>query len=194
MRRVRAHEALIAVAAVAVVVAVALLPQAGPHRAPVHPPTTVTTTSPQPMSSCRSVDGYPDPLPSCTNGVFNPQVTQATIGQTICKTGWTSTIRPPAAVTAKIKTERLIAYGDPPRPQDYELDHFIPLEMGGDPIARGNLWPEPYAIPDGAHVKDQVENAGKAAICAGRLSLTAAQTALEADWKTFGRSLGVTVP
>jgi hypothetical protein len=40
----------------------------------------------------------------------------------------------------------------------YEEDHLISLEIGGAPSAEANLWPEPYNGPEGARVKDVVEN------------------------------------
>jgi hypothetical protein len=30
------------------------------------------------------------------------------------------------------------------RLSDYELDHLIPLELGGAPAEAANLWPEPW--------------------------------------------------
>lgn len=54
--------------------------------------------------------GEPLPDPACTPGARNPQVTQATIRNTICKSGWTATIRPPSSVTAKEKKGSLAAY------------------------------------------------------------------------------------
>lgn len=52
------------------------------------------------------------PDPTCTPGVDNPAVTQATIKQTICKSGWTKTVRPDESVTNKIKAASMVAYGD----------------------------------------------------------------------------------
>jgi hypothetical protein len=40
------------------------------------------------------------PDPACTPGATNPDVTQASIGSTICRAGYTCTIRPPAAYTS----------------------------------------------------------------------------------------------
>jgi hypothetical protein len=37
--------------------------------------------------------------PVSTPGVVNPDVTQANIGSTICRHGWTRTIRPPVEYT-----------------------------------------------------------------------------------------------
>jgi hypothetical protein len=65
--------------------------------------------------------------------------------------------------------------------RDYEEDHLIPLELGGDGYAAGNLWPEPYA-GTGARVKDQVENALHRLVCARQLGLRQAQLAVAHNW------------
>ncbi|MGW4529241.1 hypothetical protein [Amycolatopsis sp. NPDC004378] len=50
-------------------------------------------------STCSQAD-LPLPDPACTPGALNPDVTQASIGSTICVSGWTATIRPrPATPT-----------------------------------------------------------------------------------------------
>ena len=68
---------------------------------------------PQPQAgSCRYRCEQGEPLPdqACTPGARNPAVTQATIRTTICKPGWTATIRPPASVTGKEKALSEKAY------------------------------------------------------------------------------------
>ena len=44
-----------------------------------------------------------------TPGVVNPDVTQATIATTICRRGWTRTIRPPVSYTNDLKRRGLRA-------------------------------------------------------------------------------------
>jgi hypothetical protein len=134
--------------------------------------------TPVPAGSCRA-SVLPDP--ACTPGAMNPAVTPATIAVTICTRGWTATIRPPVSVTQPIKLERMRAYGVSEETA-YELDHLIPLELGGAPRDLRNLWPEPWNGPENAHVKDATENAAKAAVCAGTLLLADAQTQIAADW------------
>jgi len=46
-------------------------------------------------------------LPTRTPGARYSKVTQATIATTICKSGWTKTIRPPASYTNALKKEQL---------------------------------------------------------------------------------------
>src|SRR5256885_9038407 len=70
----------------------------------------------------------------CTPGVFNPDVTQSTIGSTICVSGWTATIRPPSSYTTNLKNQQKIIYGEADIPNsDLEEDHLVPLELGGAP-------------------------------------------------------------
>jgi len=107
-----------------------------------------------------------------TPGVLNPDVTQATIGETICVRGWTRTIRPPTGYTTALKRRQLREYGLRGPPDDYQEDHLISLELGGHPTDPRNLWPEPY--PRAARV-DAVENDLNAQVCAGTLGLAEAQ-------------------
>lgn len=101
-------------------------------------------------------------------GVLNPDVTQATIGSTICVHGWTATVRPPVEYTNDLKAKQMREYGETGSPSDYQEDHLISLELGGDPTDPRNLWPEPY--PRAADV-DRIENELNAKVCSGKLSL-----------------------
>ena len=107
-----------------------------------------------------------------TPGVVNPEVRQETIGETICKRGWTRTIRPPSSYTAELKLRQMREYGVGGDPADYQEDHLISLELGGHPTDPRNLWPEPY--PRAADV-DRLENELHARVCSGDLTLADAQ-------------------
>lgn len=130
---------------------------------------------------CETHNGLPDP--ACTPGATDPRVTQANIDATICRTGYTKTVRPPVHVTSSIKRERMDAYGATGPMSAYELDHLIPLEIGGAPADVANLWPEPLNGADGALDKDQVENSLHRRVCAHVLSLAAAQRAIATNWR-----------
>lgn len=151
-----------------------------------HRPTTAAVTAtPPPPVSCRSVGGIPDIR--CTPGATNPAVTQANIRSTICKPGWTATIRPPVSYTNTLKASQMAAYGDTGPLSNWEEDHRVPLEVGGNPTDPANLWPEPWAGTQGAHTKDAVENSVHRSICAGRITLAAGQAVFLANyfaWKT----------
>src|SRR6476620_1144150 len=103
-------------------------------------------------------------------GAVDPHVTQATIHDTICQRGYTARVRPPRKVTDAIK--RRLANGLPGSPRDYELDHLIPIGLGGDPRSPNNLWLQTW--PDAA-VKDRDELRLHRAVCAGRMTLEQAQ-------------------
>jgi len=107
-----------------------------------------------------------------TPGVLNPAVTQATIGATICKHGWTRTVRPPVSYTNALKARQLAQYRLRGPPSAFQEDHLISLELGGNPTDPRNLWPEPY--PRAAAV-DQIENDLNHRVCAGSLTLVEAQ-------------------
>jgi hypothetical protein len=110
--------------------------------------------------------------PRRTPGVLNPDVTQANIRSTICQHGWTSTIRPPSSYTDALKRRQMRAYRETGSISDYQEDHLISLELGGDPTDPRNLWPEPYPR---ASQMDQQENELNAQVCSGALTLAQAQ-------------------
>jgi hypothetical protein len=110
--------------------------------------------------------------PVRTPGVLNPDVTQATIGSTICVHGWTRTVRPPVDYTNALKARQMRAYSETGSASDYQEDHLISLELGGHPTDPRNLWPEPYPR---ASAVDQIENDLNAKVCDGSLSLRDAQ-------------------
>lgn len=129
------------------------------------------------------------PNPDISPGATNPNVTQANIHQTICVSGWTATVRPPVSYTNNLKKEGITQYGySDSKLKDYEEDHFIPLEVGGDPKDPKNLWPEPCDTKVsgetmGARQKDKVEDLLKKQVCVtGKITLKEAQDQIAGDW------------
>jgi hypothetical protein len=110
--------------------------------------------------------------PVRTPGVVNPDVTQQNIATTVCKHGWTRTIRPPTDYTNGLKLRQMREYGVTGTPTRYQEDHLISLELGGHPTDARNLWPEPY--PRAAEM-DSIENDLNGRVCSGAMSLDAAQ-------------------
>jgi hypothetical protein len=110
--------------------------------------------------------------PVRTPGVADVAVTQALIGSTICKPGWTRTIRPPVEYTNALKRRQMRQYRERGSSSAYQEDHLISLELGGDPTDPRNLWPEPYPR---ASTVDQIENELNARVCSGSLTLGEAQ-------------------
>ena len=132
---------------------------------------------------------YVEPDPTCTPGSLNPTVTQATIGQTICVSGWTETVRPSESVTEPEKLASLAAYGDGSSGHEYEYDHLVSLELGGALNDPRNLWPEPGASPN---PKDTVENDLHRMVCDGQLLLAQAQHIIATNWVSWAK--GHTAP
>lgn len=148
-------------------------------------PATVVQRQPA-AGSChalgRGLNQRPDRR--CTPGAVNPAVTQASIDSTICKSGWTKTVRPPESVTDAEKRGSLSAYGEGPASK-YEYDHFVPLELGGAANDARNLWPEPdYARRLGFYLnpKDKLETALKRLVCARKITLATAQRQIAENW------------
>jgi hypothetical protein len=69
------------------------------------------------------------------------------------------------------------------RSGEYEVDHLIPLELGGSNVIE-NLWPQPASNPNGHgfRVKDRLENWLHARVCSSRMTLRAAQRAIRTNW------------
>jgi len=154
----------------------------GHHRATagllaIHDPGTVTGTLTGP---CRTRDHGLLPEHSCTPGAIDPAVTQANIRSTICRAGFTDTVRPPESATEAFKWNVAEpAYGQ--HDVSGELDHLVPLELGGDNDA-SNLWVENYRGFLNADDKDRLENYLHDAVCSGRMRLQTAQEAIATDW------------
>ncbi len=152
----------------------------------------VTGAAPSSCHERAAVDGRPLPDPTCTPGVASAAVTQANIAQTICRPGYTATIRPPVRESGQLKRKLMAAYHEPGALGDYELDHLISLELGGSNDA-ANLWPERNDHPRAGVInsKDLVENALHTDVCSGRVTLVQAQQAIATDWTTASARLGV---
>jgi len=140
-----------------------------PTPAPTHAPTPRPTTLGTPR-------GVALPNPHLTPG----QTFAGVMAAEVCTSGWASRHRD---VTQEqyyeVYGEYGIAYPEPPG--TYELDHLIPLELGGD-NANANLWPEPASPAPGFHQKDDLENALHHLVCAGSMDLSAAQHAIASNW------------
>ena len=122
-------------------------------------------------------------------GALNPVVTSATLARTICHAGWTATIRPSVSYTAPLKRRLAMQVGISVQSlKYYELDHIVPLEVGGAPRDLVNLWLQPWNGPAGAHAKDRVENQVHRDICTGRITLAQGQAVFQGDtWQTYRR-------
>ncbi|MEY2463748.1 MAG: hypothetical protein QOH64_1886 [Acidimicrobiaceae bacterium] len=136
----------------------------------------VTTTT-----TVRLAPGQSDalhPSSSLTPGDVFPAAT----ADVICVAGYSAGVRD---VDASLRSQVFAAYGISSETRsDYQLDHLVPLELGGSNDAK-NLWPEPLAASsgNGAHSKDTAENQFHDAVCSGRADLAAAQAGI-LHWDT----------
>jgi hypothetical protein len=147
----------------------------------VHDPGQVTGTVSGP---CHARDGGRLPDRRCTPGAYDPAVTRAVL----CSGGYsTDSYRPPESQTDAFKfSEAYPAYSIAAGTTS-ELDHLIPLELGGANDA-ANLWPYVGPLPN---PKDHVENALHGAVCSGRVALGTAQRAIARNWETALQRLGI---
>jgi len=117
-------------------------------------------------------------------GAFDPHVTQENIHTTICVPGYAASVRPSRQWSAAFKTRLLKQAGIPQSERSkYEMDHIIPLEVGGCPTCRENVTLQPWDGPDGAKVKDKVENHVHHLVCSGKMTLEKGQACFVGDWR-----------
>jgi hypothetical protein len=134
------------------------------------------------------------PNTKLTPGAINPAVNQGNIRSTICVSGWTKTVRPPVTYTNQLKYSQLLSgynlNGDL-NMKNYEEDHIVPLEVGGNPSSPLNLFPEPRNIKFSSYLKDQLENRMHQLVCAGQITLKAAQAVFLSNWeKGYAKYMG----
>ena len=145
--------------------------------------TSMSTTTTSPTTPGPGLPSIILPDPKITPGRVNPGVRQSTIKKTICKSGWTKTIRPPVGYTNALKIQQMVLYGEMGSPSEYEEDHFIPLELGGAPKNPKNLWPEPHSQ---SKLSDPLETQLKRKVCKGLMKLAKARAAIRIFKNTQG--------
>jgi len=125
------------------------------------------------FSDCHVNGKYPDP--ACTPGVTIASVTK----DQVCTPGYSKTVR---NVPDSEKKNDYAEYGISHHATgEYEVDHFISLELGGSNDI-SNLFPEAANPAPGFHEKDKVENYLHAQVCSGAISLNEAQREIATDW------------
>ena len=129
-------------------------------------------------SSTKAGPAYVYPDPSLTPGAV-----LTTDASTICAPGYASGVRGVSTATKEqVYAEYGVSY--PQASGAYEVDHFIPLEIGGSNDLT-NLWPEPATPTPGFHQKDQFENFEHGQVCNGTISVAEAQSRMVSDWYLY---------
>lgn len=117
-------------------------------------------------------------------GALNPDVTQDTIAQTICVRGYAKSVRPAASYTNGVKQMLMQRAGmNPTLAQYYELDHIIPLALGGHPTDRQNLALQIREGKNGVERKDRIELKLECLVCSNQVALAEAQDQIATDWQ-----------
>ncbi len=124
-------------------------------------------------SGCQVQNALPDS--ACTPGAVYSNATK----DQICQSGYARDARD---VTEPEKDAVYAEYGITSHgPGEYEVDHLVPLELGGsNDIA--NLWPEAASPRPGFHEKDRVESYLHEQVCSGAMPLEAAQRDIATNW------------
>ncbi|MBA2680272.1 MAG: HNH endonuclease [Ktedonobacteraceae bacterium] len=124
-------------------------------------------------AQCLAQGALPDPI--CTPGSVFAGVTASEV----CTPGYSKSVR---NVPTSVKNQVYASYGIMTHsPGEYEIDHHIPLELGGSNEVT-NLWPEPASPAPGFHEKDKVENYLHAQVCSGAMALDEAQHEISTNW------------
>lgn len=152
---------------------------------PAPPPaSTTTTTRPVARPATSVPSDVPTPNPRLTPGAIQSSDTGA-----VCTPGWASAHRD---VSESTKDAVAAEYGLSSR-SGYEIDHLIPLEIGGSNSV-ANLWPEPYDSSYGAIEKDGLEDWLHEQVCDGSLALAAAQHEIAQNWYATWLTAGKPMP
>ena len=126
----------------------------------------------------------------------DPQLTPGAVlaanTATICRPGYAKSVRHTSGkLKAWVYREYGISRAHRAGGGHYEIDHLIPISLGGADVV-ANLWPESWDTqPWNAQVKDRLENFLHAEVCAGRMPIEQAQREIAGDWiATYERYLG----
>lgn len=152
------------------------------------------------LSGCGSAPPSPEPTATVASApsqaippeALNPDVRQDTIQKTICVAGYTASVRPSTTYTNGVKL-KLLRENELPASaaKEFELDHRIPLALGGHPRHLQNLMLQPWEGKDGAKAKDRLERNLQRLVCAGKVLLDDARKAIYVDWQgAYGAYVG----
>jgi hypothetical protein len=120
------------------------------------------------------------PTPIVPDQQLTPGDTFDVTAEDLCVPGYSKKVR---NVPGETKREVYREYGITSHGSgDYEVDHLIPLELGGSNSMK-NLWPESHRTsPWNARGKDRLEGKLHELVCDGKIDLKNAQQAISSNW------------
>lgn len=150
-------------------------------------PAAASTRSLKPQtrtSGCIARGALPDPR--CTPG----SIVVASTREVVCAPGYRTTRRP---VTEQTRAEVYSAYGIGKHRVGYELDHLVPLALGGSNES-SNLFPQVASPKPGYHEKDRIEKRLRRFVCDSGWRLRPTQRNVARNWLKFlpGGGPGIT--
>jgi hypothetical protein len=118
-------------------------------------------------------------LPIRPDTKLTPGAVLTTDAATVCVKGYAKAVR---HTSGTLKAEIYREYGINRRSGHYEIDHLIPLCLGGADVA-ANLWPQSYDTTVwNAGRKDDLETRLCQLACSGAVPLAQAQREIATDW------------
>jgi hypothetical protein len=130
----------------------------------------------KPPVACHLSGALPDR--NCTPGTRSRLVAQQ-----VCRLG------PRGPLPGKLVAFTYDLYGIGPEDREsFRVEELIPRQLGGG-LRRRNLWPAPLEVAPGVTAKDELEVRLRQQVCAGRLSLRAAQDRIAHNWVAAYRQL-----
>jgi hypothetical protein len=141
---------------------------------------------PGPAPTASAADGTASPPPAAQPMAKTPprapslnhNVRQSTLGGTVCRKGYTRQVR--NRIAARHKLHLMQAAGIPASEAgSWQLDHIIPLSLGGSPRDPANMRLQPLAE---AKRKDRLELKLHCLVCSRQLPLAEARRQIAGDW------------
>lgn len=112
------------------------------------------------------------------NSFATPGATTRAGAKEICAAGYEASVKP---VSSWQKNSALEKYGIRPESFTGELDHLVPVSLGGSNEPE-NLWPIHAAGDMTPAAKARLAEKLKTMVCDGKMSLKDAQNAFKKDW------------
>lgn len=120
--------------------------------------------------------------PKGVPGAIDPAVTQENIDRTICRPGYARSARPAYSITGPYKRRLMDVLHPGESMADYELDHLIPISIGGAPFNEQDLWLQPRKGRANAKDKNDLAYVLWRLVCRHEVPLAAAQKAISQNW------------